>query len=310
MLTFDKLKLVTSLHNISITDESRFKKVLRNDALSYLIYTAETLASLTIKIDFDRQEAVVEFTGKILGAHYPQLISYQNIRECFDKINLMGCCRIDAEAMMDSKVVKCDATKDVRYRDIPYLTSYIRNNVKNHQQYICRIPKNGNLIVEKNVMTRQCRKRLTIYDKGKEMSKADNLQFTNAYEIDSQTFDGICRFELNLNSVTQIENSLQILQTTLHDVLHAECNTIQDFVNQILADGVDYPITDKKSYHILLTLKDCDYDIEKVELKMRQFHPSRGVNIGKMMAPYREMLILLQNNKGRDYKGELLDLLA
>lgn len=49
-------------------------------------------------------------------------------------------------------------------------------------------------------------------------------------------------------------------------------------------------ITDKKSYLTMLVLKDCDYDLEKVEAKMRGFCPSRGTSIKKVMEPYRAMM--------------------
>ena len=310
MLKFDKLKVVTSLQNIQIKDESKFKKILRSDSVSQLIFSVNTTFSLNIKIDYDRNEAVIEFTGKVLGKHYPQLISRETINECFDNINRLGICEIDNAAMMSAKVVKCDVTNDIQYNDIPQLSSYIRNNIVNHQKYICRLPKNGNLIVEKNVMTRQYRKRLTIYDKQKEMSKADNMEYMKLYDIDRLCFEGVCRFELNLNSQTQIENSLNIARTTLRDVLLSESNPIQSFIDEILADSDARPYADKKSYVSYLILKDCEYDIEKVEARMRGFHPSRGMNIGKLMQPFRELLIQLQNKNDINVKQDLLERLS
>lgn len=310
MLKFDKLKVVTSLQNIQIKDESKFKKILRSDSVSQLIFSVNTPYSLNIKIDYDRNEAVIEFTGKVLGKHYPQLISRETINECFNNINHLGICEIDNAAMMSAKVVKCDVTNDIQYNDIPQLSSYIRNNVVNHQKYICRLPKNGNLIIEKNVMTRQYRKRLTIYDKHKEMSKADNMEYMKLYDIDRLCFEGVCRFELNLNSQTQIENSLNIARTTLRDVLLSESNPIQSFIDDILADSDARPYADKKSYVSYLILKDCEYDIEKVEARMRSFHPSRGMNIGKLMQPFRELLIQLQTKNDIDAKQDLLERLS
>lgn len=310
MLKFDKLKVVTSLQNIQIKDESKFKKILRSDSVSQLIFSVNTPYSLNIKIDYDRNEAVIEFTGKVLGKHYPQLISRETINECFDNINRLGICEIDNVAMMSAKVVKCDVTNDIQYNDIPQLSSYIRNNIVNHQKYICRLPKNGNLIIEKNVMTRQYRKRLTIYDKHKEMSKADNVEYMKLYDIDRLCFEGVCRFELNLNSQTQIENSLNIARTTLQEVLSSESSPIQSFVDEILADSDARPYADKKSYVSYLILKDCEYDIEKVEARMRGFHPSRGMNIGKLMRPFRELLIQLQTKNDIDAKQDLLERLA
>ncbi len=47
----------------------------------------------------------------------------------------------------------------------------------------------------------------------------------------------------------------------------------------------------------MLILKDCDYDLEKVEAKMRQLYPSRGSNISTIMQPYRQMMEQLNSSK-------------
>ena len=136
------------------------------------------------------------------------------------------------------------------------------------------------------------------------------MEYMKLYDIDRLCFEGVCRFELNLNSQTQIENSLNIARTTLQEVLSSESSPIQSFVDEILADSDARPYADKKSYVSYLILKDCEYDIEKVEARMRGFHPSRGVNIGKVMQPYRDMLIHMKNFSDRNMKQELLERLS
>lgn len=170
--------------------------------------------------------------------------------------------------------------------------------------------RNGNLIIEKNVTTKQYRKRLTIYDKYKEMSKKENIIYMDNFRIDNNSFEGICRFELNLKSQYVIRDSLRISKTTLYDVLYSTANPIRDFLNDVLADEQHLPLTSKKSYESYLVLRDCDFDIEKVEMKMRGFYTSRGTSIKKIMQPYREVLIQMQDYKGRDMKQELLSLFA
>ena len=61
-------------------------------------------------------------------------------------------------------------------------------------------------------------KRLTIYDKGKEMKHSANLKFAQEYEMEND-FEGVCRFEMNLNTKEQIRNALGISDTGLQDVL-------------------------------------------------------------------------------------------
>ena len=245
----------------------------------------------------------------MLKDDYPKLISTDTIDTCFENINAMGFCWIDLEEIKNANVVKCDVTKDIICSDIPSMTTYIRNNLSNYQKYICRLLRNGNFVIEKNVTTRQAKKRLIIYDKGKEMSKVENLRYMAECGIAKESFDGICRFELNLNSITQIKSSLEVSDTRLRTVLNATINPIQAFMDDVLNDEQPLQVSNAKSYFVGLVLKDCDFDIVQVENRMRQLYPSKGTNISKVMKPYRTMLSQIQQNCN-NRKADLLHLLA
>ena len=127
--------------------------------------------------------------------------------------------------------------------------------------------------------------------------------------LEQNSFDEVCRFELNLNSIVQIKSSLEITDTRLRTVLHATTNPIQAFLDDVLSNEQPLPMTTAKSYFVGLVLRDCNFDIAQVENKMRQLYPSKGTNISKVMKPYRTMLSQIQqscNNR----KADLLHLLA
>ena len=67
MITFDKLKIVTDIEDLTIVDESAFRKVIDKGIVSTLIYHSEKFYLLNVKVDYLNKEAVIEFTGKILG---------------------------------------------------------------------------------------------------------------------------------------------------------------------------------------------------------------------------------------------------
>ncbi len=67
---------------------------------------------------------------------------------------------------------------------------------------------------------------------------------------------------------------------------------------------------DKKSYLTMLVLKDCNFDLEKVEAKMRSLHPKRGLNIRKIMEPYRTMIESLGEENEADIWRGILDQLS
>lgn len=289
MLTFDKLKLVADITAVVDFDENQFVKTEKNGSFTYKFYQ-ETPFLLSIKIDYPEKEVVIEFTGKVLGADYPKLISMDTIRQCFQIINSIGFITLDIEVMMDADVVKCDVTRDIRTDDTPRLTNYVRQHIGNYQKTVCRKLRNNNLVVEKNVVTKKMKKRMTIYDKGKEMQKVENRHFVEAYGLEG-VFDGLCRFELNLNSKEQIRRALGICNTKLQSVLSSTANPIADFLDEVVEEvQTSVPTTDKKTYLTMLVLKDCDFDLEKVEAKMRQFYPSRGTNINAVMQPYRQAM--------------------
>ena len=299
MITFDKLKLVADISAVVGFDEGQFEKTEKNGICTYKHYQ-EVPYLLAIKIDYPEKEVVLEFTGKVLGSDYPKLISMDTIQQCFQAINSLGIITLDIDAMMDAEVVKCDVTKDIRFDDIPCLTNYVRQHISNYHRYVCRRLRNNNLVVEKNVTSRKTKKRMTIYDKGKEMLKVENRRFSEAYGLEG-AFDGICRFELNLNTKEQIRKSLGVGSTKLQEVLSSNANPIADFLDDVIEDDVlPSSMTDRKTYVTMLILKDCDYDLEKVEAKMRQLYPSRGSNISTIMQPYRQMMEQLNSSKESD----------
>ena len=70
MLKFDKIKIVTDISNIEIYDEDIFEKKYKNDVLTELRYMAEEPYYLYIEVDFEENELVIEFTGKVLGSKH------------------------------------------------------------------------------------------------------------------------------------------------------------------------------------------------------------------------------------------------
>lgn len=244
-----------------------------------------------------------------MGRAYKQLISKETIKECFENINSIGVCLLDAEAIMeDAEVVKCDVTCDVPCNDVAKVTAFIRGNICNYNQYTAKRLRNGNFIIEKNVTTRQYKKRLTIYDKGKEMRKNENMRFMKDCGMAGNTFENLCRFEMNLDSQKQIRSALNVPDTMLLTVLNAEATPIEDFIDEVIADNRNGTIiqTDKTAYITELVLRDCDYDLAAVEAKMRTFH-SKDTNMSKVMKPYREALA--KTNTQGFKKDDLLQML-
>ena len=299
MITFDKLKIVADISSIEIHDQSRFEVITKKGVVTALKFYQELPYLLMIKVDYQNREVVIEFSGKVLGRDYPELISIRTIGKCFENINALGFCSLDVEAMMDADVVKCDVTKDVKIQDVSGLTQYVRNHISNYQQFLCRKMRNGNLVVEKNVVSRKTKKRMTIYDKEKEMHRAENEAFVEANGLEG-AFDGMCRFEINLDSKEQIRQALHVHNTKLMSVLSADANPIADFLDTVVQPESEVSLPDKKTYMMTLVLKDCDYDLERVEAKLRSFIHSKGTSIKNVMKPYIALMGQMNSNGGAE----------
>ena len=310
MITFDKIKVVADIDAIEVINADMFEKVEKAGKKASLKFYQEVPFLLMIKIDYEEQEVVVEFCGKVLGKDYPKLISADTIKTCFDNINALGFCMIDVEAMMEGDVVKADITKDVKGIDTQCLTAYLRSHISNYKLYVSRVIRGGNMVIEKNVVSRKTKKRMMIYDKQREMQKAQNRSFAEANQLE-HAFDNTCRFELNLNSKEQVRTSLRISNNKLKNVLSSTASPILEFMNQVI-DPASSPVvvSDRKAYMTMLVLKDCDYDIEKVETKMRELYPSKGTNFKKVMEPYRSMITQMNNDNGHDMYSTIIQQLA
>lgn len=310
MVTFDKLKLVASIDAIEVIDEDKFQKEVKSGRPVSLRYFQEVPFLLLVKVDFLRHEVVVEFCGKVLGKEYPKLISSDTIKTCFDNINALGYFHLDIDAMMEADVVKADVTKDVRGIDAKQLNSYIGSHITNYKMYLCQTFKNGNLVINKNVTSSKAKKRMTIYDKAKEMDKAKNKDFVEAHHLE-HAFDNTSRIELNLNSKQQVREALHIPDNKLSSVLASTASPIRDFVTKVIeptSNPVD--LSDRKTYITMLVLKDCDFDLEKVEAKIRELYPNRGRKLKTLMEPYRSMMSQMRGENTDEFYQTLLAKLA
>jgi hypothetical protein len=306
--TFDKLKLVAGLNSITIIKPDAFQMIEQGGRVISLRYYQNKPNEILIKVDFEKGEVVLEFTGKVLGKHYPQLISLDTITECFNNINAMGICKIDIEAMMEAEVVKADYTKDIKGVDYKRLIKFIRSHIINYQSFNDTPHKNGNYDLEKNVDTRDMKKRITIYDKEREVNLKKNRKYKTANGLDGE-FNDVCRFEINLNSKEQIRKSLNISDNKLLSVLQSTANPIVDFLKSAIIepDENEQHYSNMRTYTMSLVLRDCDYDLEKVEAKIRSIYPTRGTSIKNKMKPYRDLMEQIAQGTEKDYWNDVLN---
>lgn len=312
MIKLDKIKIISSIKNISNINDEKFQCIVKEGEIKEQKIKIKTPHLLEIRANYQEKELTIEFTSKILKDDCIQLINKNNIQQCLTNINQFGICTLNVEGIIaDGDVVKCDVSKDVDCQDCKSLTKQLRSGVTNFQKYLPRII-GGNFVIEKNVTTKGLKKRLTIYDKGSEILLATNREFLASVEDKGALLDyftGKVRFELNLNSKEQIRQSLGIKETSIQSVLGSTSTPIWDFLNKVLDDGSDYNSRSTlNEFKNELLLKYCENDLAKVEAIVRSYS-SPNSHISQMMKPYKELAIKLSENLSPNLKQQLRNVL-
>ena len=291
MIKLDKVKLITSIEYISDIKYDSFNIILRHDEVLYYKYQQKTPYSLLIMVDYSKNKLIIEFSGKILQEHYISLISIDTIRECFDNINKIGICKLDTESIInDSIVAKCDITKDIK-TDINQIIPSIRQNIINYSKWSVK-PYYSGVVVENVVATARYKKRIVIYDKWKELQQGNSRHFienlNNSKEILDYYKDKV-RFELNLNTMYQVRQFLNIPDNNLQSVLNAVANPILSIIDETVKFE---PQRQKgmtlRDYERVLLIESCDYDLAKVEAKIRAYS-KKSTSITRAMQPYKDL---------------------
>lgn len=292
------MKLTTSIQHITNMDSNTFVCSAKSDKVIYYKYQQKEPFSLLIMADYQHNELVLEFTGKILQDKYPQLLNRDTILYALENINKLNVCTLNTEAILsDAEVVKCDVTTDVTH-DINSIIPTIRQNLANYSKWNIKRYANG-IVLENTVSTPRYKKRLVIYDKEKEMQMTDNVNFVNRLpdgQAVTDYFRSKVRFELNINTKQQIRQLLNIPNNDLQSVLNATANPLLAVIDEAVRYEPQRPKAKTlRDYERELLLRSCDFDLVKVEATIRGLS-SKNTPIKRAMQPYRELAKRIQTD--------------
>jgi hypothetical protein len=290
MLQYDKLKLICPFDVVENVNERVFQTIVRDGQLTSYKYQQDRPFHLLIRKDFIHSECVIEFTGKILSDRYPELINLNNIRYCIEQINVLGICEIDTERLLQTaKVAKCDVTKDVNSTEIKEIISQTKQNLTNYDKWEVEKYPNG-ICLRNKVTTERYKKRVCIYDKGKELKQQTNSSFLQSLHKSQRLLDYFqdkVRFELNIGTMVQVKRLLKIDDNSLIEVLNSTANPILSVIDEAIRhDSNSRQATSFKDYVYGLILADNHNDLAELEAKVRALVP-KGTIIKRKMKPYR-----------------------
>ena len=298
MLKFDKLKLVTKIDYIRDIDYSKFILNSKEDSILYYKYQQERPFYLLVMVNYQHNELVLEFTGKILLDNYTNLIDIYTAKDCLSQINRLGICHLNVESIMtDSNVVKCDITKDIECGLMQDIITNVRQNLSNYMKWVTKPYRKEGITIENVVTTPRYKKRLIVYDKAKELQSANNRYFLNAVSNPNEIlsyFNNKTRFELNINTMDQIRNLLNIPNNTQSAVLTSKANPILSVIDEAIRynDYQQRTMTLREYEHSLL-LKECGYDMSAVEAKVRALS-AKTTSITRVMKVYKDLYSQIQ----------------
>ncbi len=294
MLQFDRLKLATSSQYITNLNPTQFLETPMKQGDYYYKYHQDSPFSLTIINNPRKSELVIDFTGKVLKDDYPRLINRNTIRQCFDNICAMNICTLDIDAILEnSEVCLCDVTQDfVCNHSMADIKRHIKASIKNYDKWLIKKCQNNGLVISNSVTTQRRSKRFIIYDKAKEMKRAENKGFLACVDNPSallHQFDGMIRLELNLRSMEQVRNYLHIPNNQLQAVLNSTAAPILAIYDEAVSETIPVNTSIYNKAEKLALLEQCDYDLQAVEMKIRKHTPT-NTSIRRKMEPYRVLL--------------------
>lgn len=317
MNIFDRIMLKCSYWMMISFNKEVFEKSENFRSISYS-YKMNTPFYLRINISPINNEVIIEFTGKILGDSYANLINVNNISECLDRIQTLNICKLDVEGILRTgKVLKCDVTRDIPFdlTRLPNLISDVRQSLRNYGRWDCDPYANGAGIngatIYNTAVNPKHKRRMVIYDKSVEMRRADNNGFIRSLSYPDEMMDYFAdkvRMELNLYTMAQIRTALNISDNNLMSVLTAEANPIADFIDKALTEtalperGMSQRMRERVAF-----VESLGCDMQRVEAAIRETKP-RTVAISRAMKPYREAMAMRAPRSG--VKRYLMELVA
>ena len=300
MIKFDKIKIIAPISAVKgYEDNDLFQTTTQGDEVIRYKFSCNH-PSLHIIITPKEYKMSVEFTGKILGEHYPELINQESIRECFARINSKGMCHLDTETILqEGEVIQCDVTRDLTFPNLNQLRDVVHSHLNTPKWAIQQY--SGGIVIAKTVKTSKYKRRLSIYDKGAEMRLKDNTDYIallqNSEEIENYFHDKI-RFELNLTSKQAIRDALCVISNDVMTVLNSPANPIREAMFEAIhIPTEERQVSTLRDFERLIVLEHFNFELPKLKNSIRKFYKdSNGLN--KTIKAYRELTL---NHTSTDY---------
>jgi hypothetical protein len=244
----------------------------------------------------------VQFSSKILGARYPELLSSDNIIDALDELKATGLLSFDSDKVYENaNLMLCHVTQDLRLEQpISEYTETLKVLHVNMNYDIESYKKAGNLTFSKKRITKKRKEYLKIYDKGLEYGLRSNRPFHNSLQDDVKGehqayFNGITRIEVELKSLSKIREyfALPEGEVKLKAVLASTANPVQRMFESIVGRIIEplgkgkkdsqsslvqqfAALIDRKELATFGTCLVYEFDLNAIKHNLQQKSTARG----------------------------------
>ncbi|MDH6311181.1 hypothetical protein M2451_004112 [Dysgonomonas sp. PFB1-18] len=318
-LKFDTVKIRTNkeyLINTFIKFNSRYNTKGDLINISYNSKDDKLIPyNLYIGINDNSQTLTLEFSSKILLDDYPKLITKDTFRQCLKNINQLSICTLDVDSIAsDCHFSKVHVTNDIKYELNDNVLNSLNSCVNNYRRFKWERYRNGGIRFNKDVKTKTCKESIVIYDKEKEIIKnEDFLSILNNPNDVINYFDGVTRFEMELETPNKICNALNIDTTHISKIFKSMENPLHTQFNKIFGErdinNKQY-ITNYETYAMNVIIEKHNGDIKKIEQEMKDQHIYSSNSRNGLSERMKKIKTLIQqrNEQLYNYSGILTEI--
>ena len=287
-LTLDRVK-IKSNNKYLLDTQIKFNEDYdhRSGMLKGEFYSSKADAdipyNLYIATSIPKQTLTIEFSSKILQENYPLLISKVTIEDCLQRINQLGICQIDVKGILSTGcITSMDVTTDVDLQLTSNVLNALNERVGNYRRYRWEHYINEGISFTRDVKSSDCKETLIVYNKTKELQRADNVPFLNSLSNKEQVinyFDNKTRFELSLDTTRKIKQYTEVRDTFIWDVLNTKANPLLKVFERIFGNVEACSSTnflDYDTYMMDLLLVQYNNDLKQIEQTLKSLFKSHS----------------------------------
>jgi hypothetical protein len=300
MITLDSVSLVLPLFALKrkeVEGEIRiiqaFDRILGKREVIKFDWLKGIKGLKALVIDWDTGRAKFQFSAKILGKDYFNLINKNNIEQVFEIINSLN---IGIEFYTDrvleyGEVVNCDFTANLRVKENvrKYIFDLYMEAKKYSKRFFIKIYQ-GSVVFEEAKKTKPLR--FIAYDKYSEMLRRKEN------DLGIEKFRNVLRFEINAKRKKNVRDLAGVETNRLWDILNSQANPFLTVFEKLFRNKVEQILNEKS---IVRGLRKRD---------IRRYYEAKGViHAFEALEDYKSILVFEGGYSESNARKVLRDLL-